>query len=250
VVRLAILSDIHSNLEAFDVALSKVERLGVDRVVSCGDWVGYNADPNAVVDRVRSLAITSVMGNHDAVACGLEEPLLFNPVAREAILWTRETLSRKNREFLRGLPAQARVGDAVLLVHGSVVDRDQYLFEAQAAREEFEALERSYRPVMLAFFGHTHYPITFSRLCGGAEGRVETDAAARISLEDKRLYLVNGGSVGQPRDQDPRLSFVVADLREGWIERYRIPYPVEITARKVIDAGLPGFLARRLLAGY
>jgi diadenosine tetraphosphatase ApaH/serine/threonine PP2A family protein phosphatase len=248
VVRLAILSDIHSNLEAFDVALSKVERLGVDRVVSCGDWVGYNADPNAVVDRVRSLAITSVMGNHDAVACGLEEPLLFNPVAREAILWTRETLSRKNREFLRGLPAQARVGDAVLLVHGSVVDRDQYLFEAQAAREDFEALERSYPAVRLAFFGHTHYPITFSRLC--RDGRVESDGAAWLSLENERLYLVNGGSVGQPRDRDPRLSFVVADLGEGWVERYRIPYPVEITARKVIDAGLPAFLARRLFAGY
>jgi diadenosine tetraphosphatase ApaH/serine/threonine PP2A family protein phosphatase len=249
-VRLAILSDIHSNLEALDVALSKVERLGVDCIVSCGDWVGYNADPNPVVDRARTLGITSVMGNHDAVACGLEEPLLFNPVARAAILWTREVLSPKNREFLRGLPAQARVGDSVLLVHGSVVDRDQYLFEAQAAREDFEVLERSYPRVRLGFFGHTHYPVAFSMLCAGGYRRVETDAAVRISMENNRLYLVNGGSVGQPRDRDPRLSFVVADLGEGWIERYRIPYPVEVTARKVVDAGLPAFLARRLIAGY
>jgi diadenosine tetraphosphatase ApaH/serine/threonine PP2A family protein phosphatase len=247
-VRLAILSDIHSNLEAFDAALSKVEHLGVDCIVSCGDWVGYNADPNPVVDRARSLAITSVMGNHDAVACGLEEPLLFNPVARAAILWTRQTLSPENRQFLRGLPAQARVGDSVLLVHGSVVDRDQYLFEAQAAREDFEALERSYPSVQIAFFGHTHYPIAFSRLRG--DGQIESNRAGRISMENIRLYLVNGGSVGQPRDRDPRLSFVVADLREGWIERFRIPYPVEITARKVMEAGLPAFLASRLLAGY
>ncbi len=247
-MRLAILSDIHSNLEALDVALGEVERLGVDRIASCGDLVGYNADPNPVVNRIRSLGVLSAMGNHDAVACGLEEPLLFNPVARAAILWTRKMLSPENREFLRGLPTEARVGDSVLLVHGAVVDRDQYLFETEAAREDFEALERSYPGVRLVFFGHTHTPITFSMLAG--DRRIEADATARISLEKKRLYLVNGGSVGQPRDRDPRLSFVVADLREGWIERYRLPYPVEVTARKVIEAGLPEFLARRLLLGY
>jgi predicted phosphodiesterase len=247
-VRLAILSDIHSNLEALEEALAEVERLRIDRMVSCGDLVGYNADPNAVVNLVRDLGILSVMGNHDAAACGLEEPLLFNPAARAAILWTRDVLTPENRQFLRDLPVQAEVGEGILLVHGSIVDRDRYLDGADAAREDFEALDRDPRGVRIAFFGHTHCPVALCSRRG--EEEIQTIMDSRIHLKKEFFYLVNGGSVGQPRDGDPQLSFAVADVEEGWVERYRLPYAVEVTAGKVEEAGLPGFLARRLLMGH
>ena len=246
-MRLAVLSDIHSNLEALEAALTEVGRAGVDAIVSCGDLVGYNADPNAVLDRVRALGVVSVMGNHDAAACGLEEPDLFNHAARDAVLWTRGVLSRQNGDFLRGLPVHLDLGEGVLLAHGSWLDRDAYLFEAAQAAEDFEALERDHAEARLLLLGHTHFPVGFSRERGSS--RIETDFSDRIPLHPGRLALVNVGSVGQPRDGDPRLSLAIVDTGEGSVERRRVEYPVEGAARKVQEAGLPGYLAQRLLVG-
>lgn len=247
-MRLAVLSDIHANLEALEAALKAAERLGADRIVTCGDLVGYNADPNAVVDRVRDLDILTVMGNHDAVACGIEEPDHFNPHARAAVLWTREALTPENRAFLRGLPPQARVGREVLIVHGSVLERDAYLFEGRATGGDFQALRDSHPHVKIAFFGHTHYPVTFSQ---GPKGTpVETDHEAAVRLRRDHRYLVNPGSVGQPRDGDPRLCFVLVDMKERVVERHRVGYRTADAARKVRKAGLPDYLARRLEEGH
>jgi diadenosine tetraphosphatase ApaH/serine/threonine PP2A family protein phosphatase len=245
-VRLAVFADIHSNLEALETALVAAARLGVDRVASCGDLVGYNADPNPVIALAQQAGMVTVMGNHDAVACGLEEPECFNPVARAAVLWTREALTPENRDFLRGLPGHAELEGSLLLVHGSVLDRDAYLMEGSAAEADLRALEESYPSVTAAFFGHTHVPVAFSL---GAEGGVETDLETRLRLQPGRRYLVNPGSVGQPRDGDPRLSFVVVDLEAGEVERHRLAYPAAKTARKVRDARLPEFLAERLERG-
>ncbi len=246
-MRLAVFADIHSNLEALEAALVAAAGLGVDRVTCCGDLVGYNADPNPVIALAQQAGMVTVMGNHDAVACGLEEPECFNPVARAAALWTREALTPENREFLRGLPAHAEVEGSLLLVHGSVLDRDAYLLEGATAEVDLRALEESYPSVIAAFFGHTHVPVAFSL---GPEGGVETDLEPRVRLKPGRRYLVNPGSVGQPRDRDPRLSFVVADLEAGELERHRVAYPVAKAARKVREAGLPEFLADRLERGF
>lgn len=246
-MRLAVLSDIHSNLEALEAALAEVARANVDAIVSCGDLVGYNADPNAVLERVRALGMLSVMGNHDAVACGLEEPAHFNALAREAVLWTRGVLSSGNRDFLRGLPVHRDVGEGVYLAHGSWLDRDAYLFEADETADDFEALEREHPAVRLLLLGHTHYPIGFTRERGNP--RIETDFSEKVPLRPDRITVVNVGSVGQPRDGDPRLALAIVDTGEGSVERRRVEYPVETAARKVLEAGLPAYLARRLLEG-
>jgi len=247
-LRLAVLSDIHANLEALEAALKASKRLGADRIVTCGDLVGYNADPNGVIDRVRDLDILTVMGNHDAVACGMEEPDQFNPHARAAVLWTREVLTPENRAFLRGLPPQLKVGREVLIVHGSVLERDAYLFEGQGTGADFQALKDSYPRVKIAFFGHTHYPVSFSQGPQGAP--VETDHNAAVQLRRDHRYLVNPGSVGQPRDGDPRLSFAVVDIKAGVVERHRVAYALADAARKVRKAGLPDYLASRLEEGH
>jgi diadenosine tetraphosphatase ApaH/serine/threonine PP2A family protein phosphatase len=247
-VRLAVLADIHSNLEALETTLAAAARLRVDRVACCGDLVGYNADPNAVIARARDAEMVMVMGNHDAVASGLEEPIGFNPVAKAAALWTREALTPENRAFLQGLPAHAELEGSLLLVHGSFLERDAYLLEGASAEGDLRALEDDYPSVIAAFFGHTHLPVAFSM---GPDGeRVETDLETRVRLEAGRRYLINPGSVGQPRDGDPRLSFVVVDLGAGRVERHRRVYPVAKTARKVREAGLPDFLADRLERGH
>lgn len=246
-MRLAVLSDIHSNLEALEAALAEVTRAGADGIVSCGDLVGYNADPDPVLDLLRERGVRSVMGNHDAVACGLEEPDRFNTVARAAALWTREALSPENRQFLRGLPAHLDVGEGVLLAHGSWLDRDAYLMEPGQAAVDFEVLERDRPEARLVLLGHTHYPMAFAR--DSITSRIKIDISARVNLFPGRITLVNVGSVGQPRDGDPRLSMAIVDTAEGWVERRRVEYPVLETARKVREAGLPEFLARRLLEG-
>ena len=247
-MRLAVLSDIHSNLEALEAAQKAVERLGADRIVTCGDLVGYNADPNAVVDWVREENILAIMGNHDAAACGIEEPVHFNAYARAAALWTREALTAENRAFLRGLPTQARVGRTVLLVHGSVLERDAYLFDAASTGGEFQALRERYARVKIAFFGHTHYPVSFSAERPGTS--VQTHHEEAVQIKRGRRYLFNPGSVGQPRDGDPRISFALADLGAGVVERHRVAYRAAEAAAKVRRAGLPEYLARRLEEGH
>ena len=246
-VRLAVLSDIHSNLEALEVALAEVEEARVDAIVSCGDLVGYNADPNAVLDRIRALGISSVMGNHDAVASGLEEPDHFNPVARAAALWTREVLSPGNREFLGTLPVHRDAAEGIVLAHGSWLDRDAYLLQAVEAGEDFDALERERPDARLLLLGHTHFPVAFSRENGSS--RIETEFSDRVPYREGWITIVNVGSVGQPRDGDPRLCLAIVDTGEGWVQRRRVAYPVKEAARKVREAGLPRALADRLIAG-
>jgi diadenosine tetraphosphatase ApaH/serine/threonine PP2A family protein phosphatase len=135
----------------------------------------------------------------------------------------------------------------VLLVHGSVLDRDAYLFEEDAAAEDLNALWKRYPRVRIGFFGHTHYPVAFR---ARKDGAVETEAGEEVRLRRGWRYLINPGSVGQPRDGDPRLAFVLADLGTGVVERHRVAYPAGQTARKVRDAGLPEYLAARLAEGH
>jgi diadenosine tetraphosphatase ApaH/serine/threonine PP2A family protein phosphatase len=247
-VRYLVISDIHANLEALDAVLGAMRAQQFDHALVLGDLVGYGADPNAVIDRVRSLSpMTIIRGNHDKVASGLEAGDSFNLVARSAVQWTYETLTPGNLDYLVNLPAgPIAVDDQVEICHGSPFDEDAYIFDELDALRAFEA---SSRPVCL--FGHTHVAIAYKRLPDRLEmpaGPGDTDQV-RLPLNGDARYLVNIGSVGQPRDGDPRAAAGIVDTTTRQIELYRVRYVVEEAQRKIRAAGLPEILARRLALG-
>jgi diadenosine tetraphosphatase ApaH/serine/threonine PP2A family protein phosphatase len=249
-MRYLVLTDIHANLEALDACLFDARARGYDDTLVLGDLVGYGPDPNEVVERIIALKpLAMVRGNHDKVACGLEQAEGFNAVARSAAKWTLDILTPKNREWLADLPeGPTIVDDLVEICHGSPFDEDAYIFdELDAVR----ALKVSTRPLCL--FGHTHYPVTFE-LSAEAFDTVGPAAASEAQLALKRgaKYLVNPGSVGQPRDGDARAAYAIVDTngnRAPRVELLRLKYPVEETQAKIVAAGLPEVLAQRLAVG-
>ena len=246
-VRYLILSDIHANLEALEAVLDSLAPAEWDRAVVLGDLVGYGAAPNAVIDRIRELEPLAVIrGNHDKASCGIEDGSNFNHVARVAALWTGETLTANNRAYLRGLPAGPLViDDRVEICHGSPFDEDHYIFDADDARRALEAGNRQ-----LCLFGHTHLPVVFRRVGQEYNGFVpEGDAEIVLLLENGVRYVVNPGSVGQPRDGDPRAAFALYDSDGPSLTLRRVPYPVDAAQRRILGAGLPASLANRLSVG-
>jgi predicted phosphodiesterase len=243
-MRYAVLSDIHANLEAFHAVLARIVEVGADQVLCLGDVVGYNADPNACIDIVRNEGITCVMGNHDAAACGIEEPDNFNPSARAAVLWTREVLTVENREFLRDLPRHLQINN-IVFCHGSINETDQYLFEDSDVLENFSVMETLSNSTQVCFFGHTHMKAAYS-LRGGTLSRVLPD---KILLVDGTRYLINPGGLGQPRDGDPQAPFLIYDTAEGTVVFHRMEYDITACQRKILRAGLPTQLAERLTMG-
>jgi predicted phosphodiesterase len=245
-VRYLIVSDLHANWEALQAVLENAEGL-YDSPVCCGDLVGYGADPNRVVEWVRAHCTVVVRGNHDRACTGLEDLEWFNPVARAAALWTSANLSEKNASYVRELPHGPAFLDGMQLLHGSPLDEDEYVVGPDDAAEAFSYLE-----CHLAFFGHTH-------LQGGFlwnQARVETIPPVSINsdrtvmeIETGTGYLINPGSVGQPRDGDPRAAYAVYDSDAGMLRYRRVPYDVEKAQNKIRDAGLPPFLADRLAVG-
>lgn len=242
-----VLSDIHANLEALEACLHDAGGRGYDRVVLLGDIVGYGPNPNEVVEAVRALDVAAaVRGNHDKVASGLATPEGFNIVARAAALWTLERLTPGNRAWVANLPVGPMVVDDVVeICHGSPFDEDAYVFdELDAAR----ALKTASRPVCL--FGHTHYPVTFAQTGPRLEAMPHTrDAESAIELKAGTRYLVNPGSVGQPRDGDARAAYAIVDTDARRIDLVRLPYPVHRTQEKVAAANLPQVLGDRLAVG-
>jgi len=246
-MRYLILSDIHSNVEALDAVLAAAPRERFDRLLVLGDMVGYGADPNAVVDRVRQLAPDAVIrGNHDKVSAGVEPAEGFNAAARLAAQWTFEQLSADSRDYLTSLPTGPLVvDDLVEICHGSPDDEDEYIFEPVDA---IEALRATRRPA--CFFGHTHVQLAywlsadeFDVLIPGREPETV------LELQPGRRYLINPGSVGQPRDGDPRAAYATFDGDRRTVVLYRVEYDVAAAQRKITAAGLPEGLARRLAVG-
>jgi diadenosine tetraphosphatase ApaH/serine/threonine PP2A family protein phosphatase len=238
-LRYAIISDIHANVEAFESILGEIDDVSPDRIICLGDIVGYGASPNECVEIIKGLNITSLIGNHDKAACGLTEPIDFNPAARQAALWTRKELTDDNKDYLKSLPEED--ADGFMIVHGAPSDPDKYILSARDAADEFPLIGEK----NLCFFGHTHVSIVYS-LIGGSVG---FSRARELQLTAGSRYLVNPGSVGQPRDRDPRASFLIYD-DSGRAEFRRVEYPVEIAQKKIIDSGLDPFLAERLSYGY
>jgi predicted phosphodiesterase len=246
-LRYLVISDIHANLEAYDATMAAAEPYRCDRVLVLGDLVGYGADPNAVCERVRALAPHAIIrGNHDKVGAGVETPEGFNAVARNAIQWTFDALSPENRAWLAALPAgPILVDDLIEACHGTPFDEDAYVFDDLDA---LRALNASERPLCL--FGHTHVQVGYS--IAHSEFGIETVSDARplvLRLRDQAKHLINPGSVGQPRDGDPRAGFAVVDTAAREVTLCRITYPLARAQARIIEAGLPEILAQRLAHG-
>jgi predicted phosphodiesterase len=246
-MRYLVLTDIHANLEALETCLAEARERRYEQTLVLGDLVGYGADPNAVIARVQGLKPTAlVRGNHDKVACGLEQAEGFNSVAKSAARWTLDVLTAANREWLAALPeGPIVVDDVVEICHGSPFDEDAYIFdELDAVR----ALKVSTRPLCL--FGHTHYPIAFELSSESLDSVGSSSAEeATIQMRDGCKYLINPGSVGQPRDGDPRAAYAIVDTTGRRVELYRTMYRVDEAQSKIVDAGLPDVLAQRLAVG-
>jgi len=246
-MRYLILTDIHANLEALDACLADAHDRQYEQTLVLGDIVGYGADPNAVIDRVQMLGPTAIVrGNHDKVACGLEPPEGFNTVAKNAALWTFDTLTPDHREWLIALPQGPHaIDDLIEICHGSPFDEDAYIFDELDA---LRALKASTRPVCL--FGHTHYPVVFAEVDDVVDGMGPYQSGeTHIPFQDGLKYLVNPGAVGQPRDGDPRAAYAIVDTVRRRVEVFRLTYPVEAAQAKVVKAGLPEVLALRLAVG-
>ena len=244
-MRYLILSDIHANIDALDQVLADAARHGEFRVLLLGDLVGYNADPNGVVARLRELPVeAAVRGNHDRVACGLGDSAHFSEAARASAASTAARLTEESRDYLRGLPpGPVSVSPLVEICHGAPFDEDEYIFDEMDA---VYAIRAASRPVCL--FGHTHAPFAM-RMAGDEIDFLDVSPGARIALHTGSRYLVNVGSVGQPRDGDPRAAYGILETERPGITCYRVAYPVERAQSRIREAGLPDALARRLAVG-
>jgi len=250
-VRILVLSDVHSNLEALEAAIAAAPPH--DMVVNLGDIVGYGASPNEVIELSRRLGKYFVRGNHDKAAAGLMELTDFNPMAGLAAVWTREHLTPENLEWLKALPAgpvQIESLAAAQFVHGSPLDEDEYLV---STRDALESLLITSIPV--TFFGHSHLQGTFVSSGVNSDsihpayrtvGQAET---AEFSLKPGSRYLINPGSVGQPRDGDWRAAFALYDSDAAVVTFCRAPYNLKRAQERIFEANLPQRLATRLAAG-
>lgn len=246
-MRYLVISDIHANLEAYDTVMAAAVPLGYERVLVLGDLVGYGADPNAVCDRVRTLAPHGLIrGNHDKVGSGLESPEGFNAVARSAIRWTYEALTPGNREWLAALPEGPMiVDDLIEICHGTPFDEDAYVFDDLDA---LRAMHAARRPLCL--FGHTHVQV--GHYLSRDQFGLSTAGHQRpltIALAEENRYLINPGSVGQPRDGDPRAGFAIVDTAARTVTIHRVEYPVAQAQARILEEGLPDVLAQRLALG-
>ena len=242
-MRLAVLSDIHSNLVALDAVLDDLAtQAPVDQAWVCGDIVGYGPQPNEVIGRLRQNDARAVMGNHDGAAVGLVDVTWFNDAAAAAIAWTVGTLSADSSAYLSGLPERRIEGD-LTAVHGSPRDPIwEYIVSAEVARASLDEFT-----TRICLFGHTHYPVLYAEK-DGEMARVAAEPGARTPLPTGRLML-NPGSVGQPRDGNPDSSYVVVDLDAGDVEFRRVSYDIGRTQQLMREQGLPSWLAERLSHG-
>ena len=245
-MRYLILSDIHANWEALRAVLANAGSL-YDRVVCFGDLVGYGADPDAVVEWVRSNVSSVVRGNHDKACAGLEDLEWFNPVARLSALWTQAATQPKNIEYLRGLAQGPERINGFQILHGSPLDEDEYVVSEQDVAQVAPYLDCS-----LSFFGHTHLQGGFLCHRNGVKRLIAADAGPGqevLELENDVSYLINPGSVGQPRDGDRRAAYAIYDPAARLVSLCRADYDVASAQKKILDAGLPELLAMRLGSG-
>ena len=243
-----ILSDIHANLPALEAVLRDAEGQGYDRTVVLGDLVGYGADPNDVIERTVALDPEAMIrGNHDKVCAGLEPASLFNNAARRSIEWTIAVLKPEHIAVLAALPAgPKRVNDTFEICHGTPFDEDFYLFDPEDARRAMMVAT-----VSICLYGHTHVPAIFSAPHELAPVGDPPDDRSTLDLAIHAggRTLINVGSVGQPRDEDPRAAYGILDLEKRQIRLRRVEYDIKEAQSRIRRAGLPPWLAVRLERG-
>ena len=239
-MRLAIFSDIHSNLEALTAVLADAHERECTQFVCLGDVVGYNANPHECVERVREMNCPIVKGNHDEQASLIESSRDFNELAEHAIQWTRDNLTEDDKEWLRSLRLQRQVRDFTI-VHATLDTPGQwgYVFNNLDAVASF-----TYQHTTVCFFGHTHVPMAFIRDDGVKRVRIE-----QLRIEPGKKYFINTGSVGQPRDADWRAAYCIYHLEKNTVEQRRVKYDLQTAQHKITKAGLPRLLAERLAIG-
>ena len=242
-MKIAIISDVHSNIEALTTALDWIEVHEIDEIICLGDVVGYGADPNPCCDLIRERATVTLLGNHDAAVIGVMDTDYYYQAARDAIYWTRQKLSPENFRWLYGLP-YTHVREDVGFYHAAPIRPSGFFYvvqtkDAQAHTMVYDKL----RP--WNFVGHSH--LTNQYMLNAQKAK--DVSGKRLGTKDDRKYIINVGSVGQPRDRDNRLCFGVFDTEAGRFEHVRLEYAIPAAARKIEDAGLDEKFARRLFSG-
>jgi len=241
-MKAAIISDIHSNLEALQTVIKDIKKRRIKRIFCLGDLVGYGANPNECIVMCISEAKIIIAGNHDWAAVEKTDISVFNPVAAEAIQWTQKQLNKGNFGKLQRLKLTSSIED-IFLVHASPDKPEQweYLFSLDEAKSQFEFFK-----TQVCFVGHTHVPGVVYQ---DANGYTDFISDNPFPLIEGRRYIINTGSIGQPRDLDPRASYAIYDGNCRSVEIVRLDYNIPLAQQKIIDAGLPEVLADRLLAG-
>lgn len=240
-MRYGIISDIHGNLEALEAAKKALSRESIDRYLCVGDIVGYGANPSECVKETRKLGAIAICGNHDAAASGLIGTSNFNEAARNAVIWTAENMNPEDIVFLKGLDLVYKNKD-LTMVHGTLKEPGlfHYMFDAGTAPATLDLMR-----TQTCFIGHTHIPGIFVSRSGKLSN--VTDETLEISDDEKAI--VNVGSIGQPRDGDSRLCYCIYDTDKRSIDLKRLSYDVKKAKEKILNAGLPSFLAHRLDEG-
>lgn len=240
-MKTAVFADIHGNLEALETAAADAEKRGVERIAVLGDLVGYGANPNECAEWAAANAAFCVMGNHEKAVLDPGAAVMFNSWAFQAAEWTRQNLEDCHRAMFLEYP-YLRIEKAAAYTHGSFETPEQfhYLFGCREAAPSFLKLDCG-----VGFFGHTHVPCCMT---AGPESFVPLFPGI-LRLQSGKKYLLNPGSIGQPRDRDSRLSYGIFDDRENWFELVRLAYDYRRAAAKILKAGLPAYLAARLCEG-
>jgi len=242
-LRYLVISDIHANWEALEAVLEATKGQ-YSQILCCGDLIGYGADPNAVVEWTREHCKIVIRGNHDKAGVTLADLEWFNPVAQIATVWTHRSLTPENMEYVAALAQGPMPVENFSLVHGSPLNEDEYLINIPEAEEAF-----AYQPSQVVFFGHTHVQGGFAHH-GNQTSRIETGKdSSTLELDSGTAYLINPGSVGQPRDDHPEAAYVLFDSERQVVVYHRAPYDVEKAQAKIRGVGLPGVLADRLAIG-
>ncbi len=241
-MRIGIFSDVHSNLEALKTVLKFFDDIEVTQYLFLGDLVGYGANPNECIELVKELRCTGVAGNHDFGALKKGSLQDFNPAAAEALLWTQAQLNEDAKLYIESLELTERF-DPCFLVHGAPSSPSswEYIFTLKEAIYEF-----NFFPTRVCLIGHTHYPFAIVKTPEGAFNSIEEE---EFIVQDNNRYLINVGSVGQPRDGDPRACVAVFDNKTDKFFFKRLDYDIPKAQQKILDAGLPSFLAYRLSQG-
>lgn len=245
-MRYLIFTDIHGNLEAFHAVLKFAKKRKIDYYLFLGDLVGYGASPNEIIQKIKALKpITLIRGNHDKAVCDAESVKTFNPIAASAILWTKQNLLKRNLDYLLRLKeGPLIVHDHITICHGAPFDEDYYIFGEFDAAEAFLHLNT---PV--SFFGHTHFPFVYTENDHIVEGTFLQGNSSEVKIEKGIKYLVNPGSVGQPRDRNTLAACAIYDSKGRKIKFYRLEYDIEEAQTKILRANLPPALAERLSIG-